>query len=64
MSNETGFASISKVEDVSPSGIVTVASTVITPIFEDARFTTVPPTGAGASNVTVPMTPKPPGRRT
>ena len=56
----TGFASISKVAVVAPSGTVTLASTTATPGSDEAKFMTVPPTPAGLSRVTVPITPIPP----
>ena len=61
VSMATGFASISKVADVAPSGTVTVGSTKATPGSEDAKLMTVPPIPATLSRVTVPTTPMPPG---
>ena len=60
VSTATGFASISNVAVVAPSGTVTVASTTATPGSDEAKLTTVPPTPAALSRVTVPITPIPP----
>ena len=57
----TGLASMSKVAVVAPSGTVTAASTTATPVSDEAKLTTVPPTPAALSRVTVPTTPMPPG---
>ena len=46
VSMATGFASMSKLADVAPSGIVMVGSTIVIPGSDDARLTTVPPTPA------------------
>jgi len=48
-----------KETDVAPAGTVTDVGTVAE-IPEDDRFTTVPPTGAGDNNVTVPVAEFPP----
>ncbi len=60
VTTDTGLASMSNEAEVAPSGTVTVGSTKATPGSEDAKLTTVPPTPAGLSRVTVPMTPTPP----
>jgi hypothetical protein len=57
---ETGFASISNVVVVVPSGTVTVGSTTAIPGSDEVSVITVPPTPAGLSRVTVPTTPTPP----
>ena len=56
----TGFASMSNVAVVAPSGTVRVGSTTATPGSDEAKLMTVPPTPAALSRVTVPITPIPP----
>ena len=56
----TGFVVTVNVAVVCPAAIVTVAGTVAAPLFEDVRLTTVPPAGAAASRVTVPVLDVPP----
>jgi len=63
VSRATGLASISKVAVVAPSGTVTIGFTKATPGSDDATLTTVPPTPAALSRVTVPTTPIPPVTR-
>jgi hypothetical protein len=60
VSTGTGFASMSNVAVVAPSGTVTVGSTVTTLESDEVKFMTVPPTPAALSRVTVPTTPVPP----
>jgi len=50
---------IAKVAVVEPAATVTDAGTVAAALFE-ARFTTMPPAGAAALIVTVPVDPSPP----
>jgi hypothetical protein len=60
VATETGLASMSNVAVVAPSGTVTVGSTTAIVGSDDVSVITVPPTPAGLSRVTVPMTPIPP----
>jgi len=50
-----GTVEMLKFADVAPSGTVTLAGTVATEVLLLLRFTTVPPAGAGAPSVTVPV---------
>ena len=60
VATETGLASMSKVAVVAPSGTVTVRSTTAIVGSDEVSVITVPPTPAGLSRVTVPITPTPP----
>ena len=56
----TGDVETVNVAVVWPSATVTVAGPVAALLFEDVRLTTVPPAGAAASRVTVPVLDVPP----
>ena len=56
----TGDVETVNVAVVWPSATVTVAGPVAALLFEDVRLTTVPPAGAAASKVTVPVLDVPP----
>jgi len=56
---ETGMVVTGKVPVVAPAATVMVVGTVAAK-FEEAIFTTVPPAGAAAVRVTVPVAPCPP----
>jgi len=51
---------IVKVASVAPKATVTLPGTVATFVFELSSVTGVPPDGAAADNITVPVAPKPP----